>query len=438
MVQASAAAVLCDTILHKPLQISPDAAWAFAPAAELRADIEETTPPACLMVYHENMVHFARSVPSYVPAALNDGISGKVIMRPLDELTRSHAVIGGPMTHHMNRHGVRVRKHTPRRGIICKGKVSCDNDGRINALTLNNNSLQAIAAARKLFHEVYGRSAQFQRLTVTNAVVKAVSSSLNWIADTGASMDFIGKRRLIRIDKKRLVKMNDPKRCNTGNGSVTINQTIKANWGDGQQAHAWVMPGDAPPCVSVDQKCQREGWGFYWTSFSHPIFVNPHGTCYEMIVNKNVPSLPGEEEFDKIYRVPTQMLQKMNAMIQSVAYGGDIKLYHHVDGAGGTDANDEPAQSSDARAFAPALQPDSTPTSTPPPSPRPTPPVAKAKPFRIKRHAPKIPVPGENLRPEASEQQSAKATSSAHNSAQASASACDCACFEHKRASKCF
>ena len=168
-------------------------------------------------------------------------------------------------------------------------------------------------------------SAQFQRPTVTNAVVNAVSSSLNWIADTGASMDFIGKQRLSRIDKKRIVKMNDPNRCNTGNGSVTINQTIKAKWGDGQQANAWVMPGDAPPCVSVGQKCQREGWGFYWTPFSSPILVNPHGTCYKMTVNKNVPSLPSEEEYDKIYRASTQMIQKMNAMIQSVACGGDIE-----------------------------------------------------------------------------------------------------------------
>ena len=119
--QPDAAESLSDAILLKSLQISPDVARAFAPAAELRADIEETTPPACLMVYHENMVHFVRSVPTYVPAALNGGISGKVIMRPLHELTRSHAVFGGPMTHHMNRHGVRVRKHTPRRGTSSKG-----------------------------------------------------------------------------------------------------------------------------------------------------------------------------------------------------------------------------------------------------------------------------------------------------------------------------
>ena len=122
----------------------------------------------------------------------------------------------------------------------------------------------------------------------------------------------------------------------------------------------------------------------------------------------------------------------MDAMIQSVADGGDIEQYHtnHVDGAGGTDANDEPAQSSDARAVAPALQPNSTPTSTPPPSPRSTPPVAEVKPLKMKHHALKIPMLGESLRPAASKQaspkkQPAKAKSSAHNTAQASASACD-------------
>ena len=153
---------------------SPKAARPFAPAAD-----KEYTPPACLLVYNENIVHFERSVPCYIPAVLNDGESGKVSMRSLQELSNSHAVFGGTMTHHVNRYGVRVRRSTPRYGTVCKGSVSCDNDGRINARKLNNSSLQAIAAAKKLFHEVYGRSVQFQRPTLTNAVVNAVSCSLS-------------------------------------------------------------------------------------------------------------------------------------------------------------------------------------------------------------------------------------------------------------------
>ena len=173
-------------------------------------------PSACFLALNEDTVRFTRSVPCYIPDELNDRKGGTVTMLPLQQPTDSHAAYGGCMKLH------RVQKSSTRYGTVPKGKVSCDPDGRINARKLNNDSLHAIAEARKLVHEVYGRSAQFQRPTVTNAVFNAVSQSLNWIADTGASMDFIGKQRLSRADKKRLVRTNDPKRCNTGNGSVTI------------------------------------------------------------------------------------------------------------------------------------------------------------------------------------------------------------------------
>ena len=256
-----------DNSFQNNILTSPKDALASA-SAEVSAADKEKTPPACLLVKCEDRVRFVKSVPSYIPAELNGGRSGHVKMRPLHELTTSHAVFGGCMTLHQDRYGRRVRKHKPRRGTVLEGKVSCDTDGRINARTLNNDSLKAVAVARKLFHEVYGRSETFQRSAVTNAIIKTASSTLNWIADTGASMDFIGKMSLSKSDKKKLVKMNDSKRCNTGNGAVTISHTIKSTWGDGQKAHAWVMPGDAPPCISVGQKCLRQGWGYYWNPFS--------------------------------------------------------------------------------------------------------------------------------------------------------------------------
>ena len=332
----------CDNPIETIQSNSPKAAFAPAFARVRAADKEETTP-ACLLVKTVDKVHFARSVPCYIPAELNGGGSGTVIMRSLHEHSSAQAVFGGSMTMHRDRTGRRVRKHAPRFGTVCKGKVSCDKDGRINARRINNDSLQAIAAARKLFHEVYGRSAQFQRSTITNAVVKADSTSLNWIADTGASLDFIGKKRLNKYDKKRLVKMQGSKRCSTGNGSVTIDYTLKSTWGDGQKANAWVMPGEAPPCVSVGQKCLREGLGFYWTPFSPPVMVSPQGTCYKMTTNRNVPTLPGDDEHHNIYSASTHLINKMNAMIQSAVYGGDYEQFHHVDDAGGDETALAPA-----------------------------------------------------------------------------------------------
>ena len=109
----------------------------------------------CLVTLNEKKVRFERSVPYYVPSELKDGRSGIVRMRPLSDLTRVHAVFGGPMTHPMNRYGMRVRKTIPRVGTICRGEVSCDLNGCINARILNNDSSRAIAVAKKLYHDVY-------------------------------------------------------------------------------------------------------------------------------------------------------------------------------------------------------------------------------------------------------------------------------------------
>ena len=55
---------------------------------------------ACL-VLDDKTVHFERSVPSYIPAELNDGRGGYVLMRALQQLVRSHNAFGGPMTRHL-------------------------------------------------------------------------------------------------------------------------------------------------------------------------------------------------------------------------------------------------------------------------------------------------------------------------------------------------
>ena len=129
---------------------------------------------------------------------------------------------------------------------------------------------------------MYGHSAIYRQSEVFNAVTaeNVVAQDLRWIADTGASMDFIGENKLSTIDKVKAKTVSDPKRCNTGNGTVTIDRQIKTRWAGRQQTNAWVMPGDAPPCISVGQKCFREGWGFYWAPRSEPIMIDPAGMCY--------------------------------------------------------------------------------------------------------------------------------------------------------------
>ena len=82
-------------------------------------------------------------------------------------------------------------------------------------------------------------------MTNASTVVNAVFADLRWLADTGASMEVIGKIDLSTIDKAKLGKVNDPKRCNTGNGTVTIDRQIRTKWGGSHRSRAWVMPCDA-------------------------------------------------------------------------------------------------------------------------------------------------------------------------------------------------
>ena len=108
-------------------------------------------PSLCLPALNHDCIHFTRSMPSYMPAKLNDGNSGCIIMRPLAQLEFCHYVYGGPLTRRRNRPGIRVRKNDVYYGTVRKGTIQCDPSGRINARVLNNHRQKAIAAANRLF-----------------------------------------------------------------------------------------------------------------------------------------------------------------------------------------------------------------------------------------------------------------------------------------------
>ena len=119
------------------------------------------TPSLCLFGHEDRMVHFSGSVPRYLTAAMNDGKGAMVTMCPLKHKVRIDNAFGGPMTHHKDADGNRVPTSSVRRGTVRGGRVSCDDDGRINARILHNSRVRAVAAAKKLFHEVHGRADNF-------------------------------------------------------------------------------------------------------------------------------------------------------------------------------------------------------------------------------------------------------------------------------------
>ena len=51
-------------------------------------------------------------------------------------------------------------------------------------------------------------------MRIKDHVINQVMS--RWIADMGASMDFVGKNRLSSADRAKIVKANDPRRCELG------------------------------------------------------------------------------------------------------------------------------------------------------------------------------------------------------------------------------
>ena len=218
-------------------------------------------------------------------------------MIPLKHKVRTDNSFGGPMTNHKSRDGYRTRNRPTHYGTVQNGKVPCDPDGHINARKLHNDSSRALAVAKNLFHEVYGKTAVLQPTTVTDAtIVNAVADDLKWIADTGASMDFLGENHLSAEDKKKTSKVGEPKRCSTGGGPVLINKRIKLNYTSKHRTNAWVMPNRSPPCVSVGQRCLKEGWGFYWSPNCNPVMISPDGTLFKLQSLRNVPYLSSDGE----------------------------------------------------------------------------------------------------------------------------------------------
>ena len=119
------------------------------------------------------------------------------------------------------------------------------------------------------------------------------------------------------------------------------------HWGGNQRIQAWVMPGDAQPCVSVGQKYFREGWGFYWAPFKEPAMVSPNGMCYKMNVTKNVPYLPSEDDAYGRYSISLDLLQEINSVATLICDGRCEE--HHLGGeqaecdttnAGGVDSDE--------------------------------------------------------------------------------------------------
>ena len=96
------------------------------------------------------------------------------------------------------------------------------------------------------------------------------------------------------------------------------------------------MPGDAPPCTSVGQKCKREGWGYYWAPFSDPVMVNPSGLCYRMETLRNMLYLPCDNDDSNIYRIPVDDFVALDKTVLSCTSGNQIgDAYPNVQNAGG-------------------------------------------------------------------------------------------------------
>ena len=300
----------------------------------------------CLFSHEDKMVHFAGSVPRYLTAALNDGKGATVVMCPLKHKVRIDNVFGGSMTLHKDANGNRVSNHFVRRGTVRDGRVSCNNDGRMNARLLHNSRVRAVASAKKKFHEVHGSANKFQVYTATICNdVNAIVDDLKWIADTDASLDFLGLNHLTPDDKSKIFKATETRRCSTGAGPVLINKRIRVNYTPRHRTNAWIMPNKAPPCLSVGQRCIQEGWGFYWSPFCNPVMCSPDGLLFRLQTLRNVPYLSGDGGDST--PIAQEQLQQMNSQIWAILNDENFTVADANDqsneftNAGGTDGDDD-------------------------------------------------------------------------------------------------
>ena len=99
----------------------------------------------------------------------------------------------------------------------------------------------------------------------TNIVMVGLQHGGDWIWDTGASMDLIGKQDTVNMTEKDKITLDPPIRIDTAAGKTTVDYSVEAYCEPlGQTVYPLVMADGTPKVISTGKRCTDEGYGFWW------------------------------------------------------------------------------------------------------------------------------------------------------------------------------
>jgi len=95
------------------------------------------------------------------------------------------------------------------------------------------------------------------------------------IADTGAGLHLVSRREMMTDQKESVQELERTVRLNTANGVIEANEFLPLDIPALGDTLDCVVLEDTPAVISVGERCEARGFGFYWPPYQQPFFVLP-------------------------------------------------------------------------------------------------------------------------------------------------------------------
>ena len=112
----------------------------------------------------------------------------------------------------------------------------------------------------------------------------------NWLVDTGASDDLIG-RTVAKNLKLTCKTVDKPKQFATAGGNIQVSERAEINVeGLNAKIEPWIAQ-QCPELLSVGKRIE-EGYSFVWPNKGQPYFVDTENRVLKLEVRNNIPYIP--------------------------------------------------------------------------------------------------------------------------------------------------
>jgi hypothetical protein len=150
----------------------------------------------------------------------------------------------------------------------------------------------------------------------------------DFIADTGSGLNLVERSCVAEKFLSRARSLPRTIRLSTANGSTSSDQAVNLPFRPFQDNVECVVLERTPAVISVGERCETLGYGFYWPPFSAPFFVCPgaDGRGYRRVVptvtRKRVPLVKAGAVARKVSKGYIRRLLDMAADGDSSASSG--------------------------------------------------------------------------------------------------------------------